>query len=150
MEKISEICGILCFTVITMNILYSFGFFPATEKVVKFVFSIFIVLTIIKAIQSTDTIVFDFSFQQENGQHYKEDFMEIVCDETEKKAEEIITKRLDEKNISYNYLSVHIMEQNDTLTADRIVIRCDNKDILSAEQCISDFVTEDTVIEIGE
>jgi len=151
MEQIAKITGVVCISVLSMGILYNLGHFPSMEKVIKFVIAIYIVLTCFKVAANAD-IKFDLSLEAINSlpEEYTMDFTNVVIAETAKNAEEIIKQRLDEKNISYNHVSVHILEQNGLLTTDKIIINCDDIYIAVAEECIKDFITVDTEIIIGE
>ncbi len=151
MEQIAKITGVVCISVFSMGILYNLGHFPSMEKVVKFVIAIYIILTCFNAAANAD-IKFNLSSETINTltEEYTADFTNIVIAETAKNAEEIIKQRLGEKNISYNHVSVHILEQNGFLAPDKIVINCDDRYITAAEECIKDFITADTEIIVGE
>ena len=149
MEHIAEITGTLCVAVVIMGILYNIGCFTATEKVIKFVISVFIILTVIKS-ADIGAIRFDTQWKEESIMYSNSiDYKEYLISQTEKKLEDEIKNRLAEKNISYNHLSVHILEQNNLLTADRIVINC-NADMSAVKEIVKDIITEDTEIVMGE
>lgn len=149
MEHIAEITGTLCVAVVIMGILYNIGCFTATEKVIKFVISVFIILTVIKS-ADIGTIRFDTQWKEESIMYSNSiDYKEYLISQTEKKLEDEIKNRLAEKNIAYNHLSVHILEQNNLLTADRIVVNC-NADMSEVKEIVKDIITEDTEIVMGE
>ena len=151
MEQLTRITGSLCISVLAMGLLYNMGHFPQTEKTVRFVIVVYIILSCINSFEKDE---FDFGFTQIKDEQYSEDYTAelrvVVVEETKYEMEKILKKRLEEKNISYNHISVHILEQNGFLTTEKIVISCDNSEISKAEECIRDFITEDTVLIIGE
>ena len=151
MEHISTVTGVVCVSVFAVSVLYSFGCFSATEKVVKFVISLYLLTVFIKSI--TDT---RFEFKTNfNGLtaysgSYTIDFTDIVLEETETNLEQTIKQRLDEKNISYKQISVHILEENEYLTADKIIVQCSEKDVGAVRECIKDMISDNTQVITGE
>lgn len=151
MEQLSQIIVILCKTVIAMGILYNLGCFPATEKVVKFIIAVYIIYATLNTVDKQIPVSKPYISNIEYSQYqYSEELNDIIVQETQNNIENIIKQRLTEKNISYNWVYVHILEQNNLLTADSINICCSNSDIAAAEDCIKDFITKDTQIYIGE
>ena len=116
MEQFIYKVGILCiFTMIT-GILIDLGCFPATEKIIKFIAAAYIVVS---AVASFKSVQFDFELNNYDRQLTYELNTDVVkykiIEETETKLENIIKNRLDEKNISYNAVYLHILEQNDNM-----------------------------------
>lgn len=151
MEQIAKTAGILCLLVVSMDLLCNIGSFPATQKVIRFVIAIHIVLSGFNIADNNDTQLY-FSLQPEytGSYDYKQEFEDTVIKETEKITKDMITVKLSEKNIAYNYIDVHILEQNDILFADEIVIQCDNDKSSDVKECIKEYITEDTKLIIGE
>lgn len=150
MEQIAKTVGILCVSVIAADIFCNTGYFPATEKVVKFVVAIYIILTGFKTVTG-NYIKPEFKLPEyPHTYDYQSEFKDAVIAETEKITEDMIIKKLSEKNISYNHISVHILEQNDILLTDTIVVGCEDRYISAVKECIEEFITEDTKLIIGE
>ena len=150
MEQIAKTVGILCVSVIAADIFCNTGYFPATEKIIKFVVAVYIILTGFKTVNSID-IKPDFKLPEyQYTYEYQSEFNYAVIAETEKITEGMIIKKLSEKNISYNHVSVHILEQNDILFTDTIVIGCEDRYVSTVKECIEEFITEDTKLIIGE
>ena len=150
MEQIAEITGILCVSSVVMGILYNTGCFGTTEKVIKFVISIYILVTVIDSFgRNRVDFGFDMKSQAYETYEYTHDYMEYLIAETEKELEKEIESRLSEKNISYNHISVHILEQNNNLTAGKIVADC-NADEAAVREILQDIITEDTELVTGE
>ena len=61
MERIAEIIGTVCISVLVVTILYSISSFPSTEKVIKFVISIYIIINTVTVI-TDNKVDFDFYF----------------------------------------------------------------------------------------
>ncbi|MBQ9844814.1 MAG: hypothetical protein IJO54_01860 [Oscillospiraceae bacterium] len=151
MEQLAKMTGVLCISVVAMEIVYNLGHFPSVERSVRFITAVYIVLTALKTFGNTQFTIMPPVWDDSSAVHeYTQQFSDTVIEETENKAEEIIRRRLQEKNISYNQVSVHILEQNGLLTAEKIVIECEDSHKAAAEDCIQDFITEETVIITGE
>ncbi|MBE6894091.1 MAG: hypothetical protein E7483_00575 [Ruminococcaceae bacterium] len=151
MEKIANITGVICISVFVMGLLYELGAFEKTSKAIKFVFAIYITATLFNSLGDMDINIQNTDFY---NQQYQQDFNIAFQDElirqTQEELECMIKKRLEEKNIAYNLVTVHILEQNGNLTADEIVIKCKNIYAEKAFECISDITDENTKIIIGE
>ncbi|MBQ6929214.1 MAG: hypothetical protein IJN27_02790 [Oscillospiraceae bacterium] len=90
--------------------------------------------------------IYDNSFEN----IYTEELNNEVLSKTEYELEQIIKKRLDEKNISYNQISVHILEQNGVVSVDEISVEgtdADENDILDL---IADMTDSETRVKTGE
>lgn len=151
MEHIAKIAGTLCISVMVMGILYEAGSFAATEKVIKFVITVYILVTVAAAVKGADfkpdSIIQNIDYHAySNSQYLKQ---QIVAD-TEKQLEQLIVQRLEQKNICYNSVSVHILEQNGNITADSITVVCESGYTIQVMECIADIATEETQINIGE
>lgn len=151
MEKITSMVGTLCICIFVTGILYNIGCFKVTEKTIKFVISIYILVITFKAAMD---IKLDFSMNSINdiSMEYQntEDAKDIIIEQTQLDIENIIKNRLDEKNISYNSISVHILEQSNNITIDKIDIQCKPEYKKEVQNCIKDLLTENTVVVIGE
>ena len=87
----------------------------------------------------------EFSYEQ-NSDYLKEK----IINETEKEIKELIKNRLDEKNISYNGISLHILEQNGNLIVKEINIDCTENNKKDIYNCIEDIISKESEIKIGE
>lgn len=151
MDNLAKTIGILCVSVMAMGILYNLGSFAVTDKVIKFVISVYIIVAVFGSLKDvdfkvkTDGIVADI-YQQDMSDMLKS---EIIL-QTEKDLTEIVKKRLEEKNISYNDISLHILEQNGSLEIKKIMIDCPETSKQAVLGCLQDLVTEDTQIVTGE
>ncbi|MBE6877617.1 MAG: hypothetical protein E7488_00405 [Ruminococcaceae bacterium] len=151
MEQIAKITGVVCISAFSMGVLYNIGHFPSVERGIKFVIAIYIILTCMKSAGNIDMKSEFLPVKPYLAtEEYAAELNNTVVEETQRKSEEIIKQRLSEKNISYNRVSVHILEQNGLLTAEKIIVSCDDKDVAAAEECIEDFITTGTEIIIGE
>lgn len=150
MEQIAANISVLCILVFVCGILYQLGCFSATEKVIKFIIAVYIVFFAVKSFANFNPKItlenYTQFYQEQNTQLFKVS----LIDETEKNLEEIVKNRLEEKNISYKDISVHILEQNGNLTVDGIYIDCENKDKDAVYKCIEDMLSEHTNVFIGE
>jgi len=151
MEKIVNSIGALCISVFIMGMLYQLGAFEKTAKTIKFVIAIYIVLTVINSFENLNFNLQNTDFTtQYYQQDINRDFQNEIIKETARELENVIKNRLEEKNIAYNSVEVHILEQNGNLTADKIFIECENIYAQDIERCISDIADETTKIIIGD
>ena len=70
MERISDIIGVLCISVLVVTILYSISSFPSTEKVIRFVISIYIVVNAVSMF-TDNKIDFGIDFKAYKSVDYK-------------------------------------------------------------------------------
>ncbi len=151
MEKITSVVGTLCLCIFVTGILYNMGCFKVTEKTIRFVIAIYIIVIIFKTVMD---IKFDFAAYNINDitTQYQntEDAKQIIIEQTQMDIENLIKKRLSEKNISYNEVLVHILEQSNNITIDKIEIQCSSEYKNSVENCIKDLLSPETVVVIGE
>ena len=148
MEQLSETVGILCILIMVMGLLADIGSFPATEKIIRFITAIYIIVAFFKAFQTSDKEISINMPTQSNTYSNSEYLKSEIISKTESELQYIIESRLEEKNISYNSVTVHILEQNSNLVAEEICIVCDDEG--AALECIEDIATKDTKIIIGE
>ena len=151
MERISDIIGVLCISVLVVTILYSISSFPSTEKVIRFVILIYIVVNAVSMF-TDNKIDFGIDFKADKSVDYKitKEFTDYLILQTEYQLEENVKKRLRENNISYNDVHLHILEQNGILTVDTMVIKCNKSDTEKVRIAVEDIITEDTTVIIGE
>jgi len=151
MEKIASTTGILCIAVFIMGIFYQLGGFEKTSGIIKFIMALCVLATMLKNVKGFETDI-DYSQIYNNSFEniYTEEFSNEILSETEQELEQIIKKRLDEKNISYNQISVHILEQNGVVSVDEISVEgtdADEKDIL---YLITDMTGPETIVKTGD
>ena len=151
MESAALKIGSICMLIFLVGILYEFGGFEKSKKAIKFVIALYITVAMIKSVQNVQLKInlpedLDTSVDSE----YVYDFKREVIARTQDNMEILIKKRLDEKKLSYNQVSVHILEQNGNLTASEIIIKSEgsSKDLIY--ECISDIADDETKIYIGE
>ena len=151
MEHITKVVGTLCIAIMSMGIMYEFGCFKATEKVMKFVITVYVMVTFFATVSDTK-IQLDFVAEDIDSHTHisRQQVTEQIVSNTQKELENIIIQRLEQKNICYNSVSVHILEQNGDLTADRITVHCPQQYIPQVTECLSDLITEETQIITGE
>lgn len=149
MENIAQFTGILCIAVFIMGLFYQLGCFEKTARIIRFITAICIISLVFNSMGDINFIPFIYSLNIEEY-NYEDNFCSSVIYETQNELEEIIKKRLEEKNISYNWVQVHILEQNGNLTADEIIVSCDKKYADAVYSCIGDIATENTMINIGD
>ena len=149
MEKIAHLTGVLCISVFVMGVFYQIGGFDKTARIIRFVTALCIISMVFKGIKEVDFMSFPHSIYREEYD-FEDSFYDGLIFETQLQLEELIKKRLAEKNISYNFVQVHILEQNGNLTAEEIIVICDKNCTDAVYNCISDMVTENTIITIGE
>lgn len=151
MENLARITGVVCVCVFVMGLFYQMGGFDKTSKVIRFVISISVVSTIFLNMGNLSFIPDLKNTIYDNEQYkYEENFYDIVMLNTQEELESVIKNRLLEKNISYNSVKVHILEQNGNLTAEKIVVDCDKEYADEVYLCTEDIITENTEIIIGE
>lgn len=151
MEKIAAVIGVLCISVFVMGLLYQLGLFEKTEKVIKFVTAMCLIITILKSVKEFKP---DFVYRNLNNMEianvYYKEFNDEIIFKTKQELENIIKKRLDEKNLSYNHISVHILEQNDTVSIDEIVVNGINADKEELYDLFEDMMDNNTTIKTGD
>ena len=151
MEQLARITGIMCLLIITVEIIKEIGSFKSTEKVIKLIIAIYVDAAFFK-ISENSHIDLQFTLGNDKiGDTYNtEQLKSAVMEETRIRLESLIKSRLDEKNISYDLLSVHILEQNGNVIIDKIVIDCEDVYKSALEECLYDLISEDTQIVTGE
>lgn len=151
MEQIYNAVGVLCLTSVAAGLLHNMGSFASTEKLIRFVCVMCITVTMFSA---SDIAEFEFDgliySQQTDDKENIYNLKEIIITETEYETGELIKNRLDEKNIGYDYVFVHILEQSGEIVPVKIEIGCADADTVSIKECIKDLTTEQTVLIIGE
>ena len=151
MEKIADVTGVLCISVFVMGIFYQLGGFEKTSKVIRFIVALYIISTVFTSFEYFKYVPLEYDiFVDKDIYDYDVDFYNSVIYKTKINLEEIIKNRLDEKNISYENVSVHILEQNGAVIADEIEIDCKAGDTEAVYSCIDDMLTEDTKVIIGD
>ena len=151
MESLTAAAGVLCVSVFVVGILYEMGCFVATAKIIRFVTAIIITITVLKSFNSIDKIkIKTENYSDIYSNAYQQNLKEMIMENTRQELEKIIKSRLEEKNISYKSVKVHILEQNGNVTVDTIYIDCDKKSQTAVKQCIQDILAEDAKLVIGE
>ena len=151
MEGLTAAAGVLCVSVFVVGILYEMGCFVATAKIIRFVTAIIITITVLKSFNSIDKIkIKTENYSDIYSNAYQQNLNEMIIENTRHELEKIIKSRLEEKNISYKSVEVHILEQNGNVTVDTIYIDCDKKAQTAVKQCIQDILAEDAKLVIGE
>ena len=151
MEKIADVIGVLCISVFVMGIFYQLGGFEKTSKVIRFIVALYIISTVFTSFEYFKYVPLEYDIIVDKDIYdYDVDFYNRVIYKTKINLEEIIKNRLDEKNISYENVSVHILEQNGAVIADEIEIDCKASDTEAVYSCIDDMLTEDTKVIIGD
>ena len=87
-----------------------------------------------------------FMEQYQNYPGMQEFFSNFLRSFSIEKLEKIIKIRLDEKNISYNEISVHILEQNGNLIVKEINIDCTGNSKRDIYTCVEDIITKESKI----
>lgn len=150
MQQVAAVVGTLCMATFVMGLLYEVGSFDKTAKTIKYVIAIYITVTVIKGFDIDEIKTEIPEILQNTSEYtYNENFEKEVLRNTELGVETTIKNRLDEKNISYNQVSVHILEQNGNLTAGEITVKCEDIYRDAVLECISDISDENTKINIG-
>lgn len=151
MEKIADVTGVLCISVFVMGIFYQLGGFEKTSKVIRFIVALYIISTVFTSFEYFKYVPLEYDIIVDKDIYdYDVDFYNSVIYKTKINLEEIIKNRLDEKNISYENVSVHILEQNGAVIADEIEIDCKASDTEAVYSCIDDMLTKDTKVIIGD
>lgn len=151
MEKIADVTGVLCISVFVMGIFYQLGGFEKTSKVIRFIVALYIISTVFTSFEYFKYVPLEYDIIVDKDIYdYDVDLYNSVIYKTKTNLEEIIKNRLDEKNISYENVSVHILEQNGAVIADEIEIDCKAGDTEAVYSCIDDMLTEDTKVIIGD
>ena len=151
MEKIADVTGVLCISVFVMGIFYQLGGFEKTSKVIRFIVALYIISTVFTSFEYFKYVPLEYDIIVDKDIYdYDVDFYNSVIYKTKINLEEIIKNRLDEKNISYENVSVHILEQNGAVIADEIEIDCKAGDTEAVYSCIDDMLTKDTKVIIGD
>ena len=151
MEQLQHMTGVMCILIMIVGIIKEVGSFSSTEKLIKLVAAVYIIVAFFKVINNSQQ---ELSFNIDNNENLQiynaEQLKSDVMREAEIRLEQIVKNRLDEKNISYNSLSVHILEQNSNVVIDKIVIDCDSIYLTAVEECLYDLTSGNTKIITGE
>lgn len=150
MDRIAHTTGLLCMTVFVMGILYEFCSFEKTAKAVKYIICLCILVSVFKTVSNVNlNIHLPYTYLYDN-KTYTEYFIGDVITQTQKELETLISERLKEQNISYNQLSLHILEENGVLKVDEITVRCNPDSKQVVYDCIKDIISQDTIVNILE
>lgn len=151
MEQIARITGVMCLVIMVVSFINNLGGFACTEKVIKFVTAIIVVALFFKTVNNTQIELHFDNYNNSNISTDDEVYLKyILVEQTAHMLEETVKNRLDEKNISYNTVSVHILEQNNNLIADRIIVDCNKDCENTVKECLQDIISAETVITTGE
>ena len=151
MEEITNLMGSICISIIAIGIISKLGAFDATEKMLRFVAAISILLILYESFDKTSLNI-DFKYP-ESDVYYIENTSALkneIINKTKTDLEQMIKERLDEKNISYNSVSLHILEQNGSIAVDKIIIDCSSDAKTAVIDCIQDIISKETEILTGE
>ncbi|MEG1778962.1 MAG: hypothetical protein RR162_05630 [Oscillospiraceae bacterium] len=153
MEVIARLIGTLCMASFIMSILMNFGKFEATEKVIRFVISIFIIVTIFKP-YSIDNVLPSFDFTEltiEKQVVDQEAVNNLVIEKTRENLTELVKMRLRQKNISYIALELHILNQDGNLSIDKITLTgCKETQREKINRCLEDLIDNETKVILGD
>lgn len=123
MKSITQAIGVLCISGYIMGLLMNMVQITYTQKVVRMVVAMFIIITIFKPVRelapnSLDAIAYGQNITVETGQNA----LENIVTSAQTQIESTIKLRLDEKKIGYDNISVHIYEQEAGLTVSKIEV----------------------------
>lgn len=151
MEQVTKTIGMVCIIIMATGILNDIGSFPVSEKVIKFVTALCIIAAFFKSVGGTKLeMEFDYNNDDTLYVQNEEYLKSAVLNRTAEELEQLVKKRLGEKNISYNSVSVHILEQNSSVMIEKIQISCDPEFEAEVRLCLEDITSEGTEILIGE
>ncbi len=119
METIIKSVGILCTTAYLTGILTNFIPMDFTVKAIRLTVAVYILTSLLIPAGNLD---FEYGLSDVIVEDYTEKAREYVTHQTEIQLENSISKQLDEKNIAYNSVNVHIHKQNDMMEIEKIYI----------------------------
>ena len=151
MEDFISTIGVFCVLIFIIGLLYECGCFATTEKTIRFVVAICMVSITVKSFYNIDFTNISTS-DYINTLHYDnyEILKKEIINTAKNNIETEIKRRLDEKNISYNYLELHILEENEDVKIDTINIVCSDEYSNDIYACLKDIISDSTKIIIGD
>lgn len=155
MKEISNWIGVMCISCYVMGLLMNLVQFTYTEKVIKLIIALFIIITVFKPVNSKNISDFEYSFEKEYSSlnldsYQQKNTKQMIIEKTQETLAQIAKRRLDEKNISYSDISVHIYEQDGYLEIEKIFVSgCQEKDYQSVNSLFSDLLSEKSEISFG-
>ncbi len=119
METIIKSVGMLCTTAYLTGILTNFIPMDYTAKAVRLAVAVYILSSLLIPAVALD---YEYGLSDVIVEDYTEKAREYITRQTELQLENNISKQLDEKNIAYNSVNVHIHKQNERLEIEKIYI----------------------------
>lgn len=123
MKSIAQAVGVLCISGYIMGLLMNMVQITYTQKVVRMVVAMFIIITIFKPVRelepdSFDAIAYSHNIAYDTGQ----EAVQNIVSSAALQIQDIIKKRLDDKKIGYEAVGVHIYEQEGALSIGEVEI----------------------------
>ncbi len=144
MDRIIKAIGVLCMCGYITGLLVQFVPVNKTEKSIRLVVTLYIISVVLSPVSFESgyegTVIPDISTVQADSSIY-------VIDALETETEKILSERLQEKNICYTGLNVHINKQTDKLYIDNILIYgADSENMEKARAALSDVLSSEKII----
>lgn len=119
MDTVFKFTGSLCTTVYILGLLFNLTDISYTQKTIRLTIAVYIIVNILMPLKNLE-LNFDFtdSISDSTIEISAEDY---VISQAEKNMKQSIISQLNDKNISYSDISVHINKQSNSVYIDNIV-----------------------------
>ena len=135
--------GLLCLYGYVTGLILNIIDVSYTGKAIRLVVVLYIISNVITPLKTVELKIDTDIFPAENK--VADESERYILTETAKKIEQIICSRLDEKNISYTTVDVHINEEEDGFNISDITIYGASTDIMNIKRFLNDIVSEDKI-----
>ena len=119
MDTVLKFTGSLCTTVYILGLLFNLTDISYTQKTIRLTIAVYIIVNILMPLKNLE-LNFDFtdSISDFTIEISAEDY---VISQAERNMKQSIISQLNDKNISYSDISVHINKQSNSVYIDNIV-----------------------------
>lgn len=119
MDTVFKFTGSLCTTVYILGLLFNLTDISYTQKTIRLTIAVYIIVNILMPLKNLE-LNFDFtdSISDFTIEISAEDY---VISQAERNMKQSIISQLNDKNISYSDISVHINKQSNSVYVDNIV-----------------------------
>ena len=145
MDIIIRMIAVLCLCSYVMGLLIQFVPVNQTEKSIKLVVTLYLIASVFSPMEyKTDYIFEKDMLSMSDIYNNSEEYVTFAIKE---ETERTLSRLLDEKNICYTDVDVHINKQTDKLCISQVVIYgADSDNMAAARDALTDIVTGEKII----
>ena len=149
MKNITQWVGVLCISCYVMGLLLNLVQLSHTQKVTRLLVAMFIIITIFRPFSQKD--FFSLDGYEYTSQDYNISValnaVDTIIKQAQKNLEQTIKSQLDQQNLCYENIFVHIYEENGSLNINSVEIQ----GVLDEEKnaiykALSNIVAQDKII----